>query len=666
MKLILNNTILPFQGKIKVKRLSPFLNNDLRMFSYEFSLDSCPVVDIALGFAVCPDALVEKVVYKNFRIDSKFFHYLGTLTLRSVADNKYKLYFIGDYLQGNCKDFKITKLDKEYKVWDYLYNDGLTDCDYVRKVPVYLPAINNSTTDIGNFQFGSIVDTPEIPHFKLKKVINQVFERFGIRPIYDLGDISKDFDDLCLFCNYALNVFKLAPYGQYKPATYHYENNELFFLIYDYSDGDGSNMSSEIIYKFSSSIENWPIEGKYYKLELVEYISDVAENEHHYWKMKAVGFPVLPAYNGTINLQLVKTINLLPYYYDDTVNEEIKHPISFSIGKCLPNVSFGELIKALEDLLFIKFVFNDTTKECRIVKQKNILLGSSYISISPYYMSSSDIIFSNNNGYYYSYTPSSDDEYFNGVIRDKEDRHNELESVETIEILKSLPNPRHNDYRFVKQANAFYEYVQNIWDVRQQSGIEGSWQFYSFNFNNTLSQEASFKLVSKACPLAPAQEHYVSTIIGKNPYLVNIGYGGPVYFQDKQESNNYSSIRLFFYRGIYEYKPIPNSLNSYLWVSATVTDKDIFGEKVEGANLSLDYVSENGIPNRLGKEVMEWLSLKRKNINALINWPEHLFFNLDFCQKVELHSNLYLVNSIDFEVDEKDNITWGVTELAKV
>ena len=319
-------------------------------------------------------------------------------------------------------------------------------------------------------------------------------------------------------------------------------------------------------------------------------------------------------------------------------------------------------------IVSFKFLFNDISKSCTIVKLKDILLGSVSIPITEYKVQSKNITYNKNKGYYIEPFIDSSDKYQVEKIKNKEARHIPKNMVET---KNDLPyDAENNEYRYVIDEDSYYEYVLNEWLIAKETGEKGSWQFYSFNVNMPINADATLKLPTKCSALTKAALYKDSW---KTPYhdnsyyhatLTNLGYGGPIYYPEKLTDNGFNSIRLFFYRGCF-LKVNPPYIDKKLPI-ATVTDKNIFGSKIATANLSLDYTSENSILNRCGKEWAEWLAFWRKDIQETIIWPEHIFNNFDFTVKYEIESNLYLVNSIDFEVEANETIKWGVTELARV
>lgn len=312
-----------------------------------------------------------------------------------------------------------------------------------------------------------------------------------------------------------------------------------------------------------------------------------------------------------------------------------------TMGNHLPDTTFGEFVKELENFLFIKFIFSEQTNSCRVVKLDDILLSPKSIDISAYHVQIPDITLKKTDGFEITLTPNSSDKLFSDYVKPLNDALNIKGAVGTVDDLPSQASP--NDCYLVLYYNPCSAYfVYKGFEMLVGAG----WEFYSLNIYGLKTGLGELKFSSGFSHMLPVNKWYSSVGSG-----VKLNYKGPI------NENIDNCLQLFFYRlKFHEQGDIP---------TPTIDIYDRGGDQLEGANLSLLLEGLNNRFDKLARRWIKWNLDTRKDIEEVILWPEELINDFDWCMKYEINGNLFLVKSIDFTNDENDNLVFGSTELAK-
>ena len=160
-------------------------------------------------------------------------------------------------------------------------------------------------------------------------------------------------------------------------------------------------------------------------------------------------------------------------------------------------------------------------------------------------------------------------------------------------------------------------------------GVSG-WEFYSENNLQLKTEDGEFAIESKFTPLLTEK------IDGK--IYSRIEKEGSFYCLNQ---SNYDDLRLFFYRGIYQGKPLCTN---------SIYDHD--GIKIPTANLELKWDGSYGLHNKLFKEYVDLMVNKYREETRIVNWPSWMLGSFAWQKKYRINHINYLVKSIDFDIYE--------------
>lgn len=655
LQLIINSKPVKFSGKVNFKCNSPLLS-EVATYTNNFKLPFCPENDEFFGFIRYIETSSINYKFENVVFESSFTTKKGCLTIKGIDDDGY----IGNFISYSKRDeivkFNLKNIIKSYTTdnqEENIINSLSGNSDYVF-CTVHNPNISSKlfknecyvnefpTRFVNYFRDGfTIMDASNstgmygyesyaIPFFYLRAVFNAIFKQFQINYKNNILESDADFRQMLLFNNISINQYRINGMDGGIPIQTITRGKQTIFKLDTSTWPNNLVVGNYVLFSYSGSA------GLTFNGNTLDWIT------------YRVAHKVVEVNGSTIKVD-IDTTNYTDYTGDPSSpnyitcglgNIFINFCNTINLQKHVPEMTFGDFIKELESLLFIKFIFDESSNYVSIVKLNDVITSARMEDISQYCLEHLNISNSNKSGFILNVNDS--DPLSTSLFKDPE-KYNQIEPVASVANLST--SAKSNDICYVIDEDSWY-----IFGTDENNFFTlDSWNFLTRNFFNKKTGDGELNISSQASPMAPVD------LPGIYDNISGCGFGSDVgYYTPYIQSLKNNAIKLFFYRGL---------INNINW--ANVDEKDYNGTKISSANLSLLFNGPYGIYEKLGKNWLNFLLNIRKDAEKTIIWPAYLLANFDWCLKYTIDYTSYLVVSFEYESDEQENIEWGVTELAK-
>lgn len=631
LKILINSLEIDFDGVIPYRMINPIFSNEV---SHSFNIKTVNTKtnkDI-IGQLHLPEINLNKKSY-DAAIITDAFTFLGKVYFNSVTD-KY--------------------IDFQFNSQNDFWNNAKED---IRKIGVpfvvsYLPVMNSKFMDefhltgqycgyINGIDFndGQLLEdetTAPVPFLQLNHIIEQIFDYLDIDIKKNALALNDDVDQLYLYNNNSN--------GRYKYYPFSFPLNPDFLNLFMVSISEGA-------YVLYCSGGHTIVDQSYVQVIMVSIDPVAAAAQFSFRVFQAT---VEDEYHITFELTpVVESLNGSNYiivskpYYDGLLEDQSKNH--------LPEISCGEFLKEVENLLAAVVFIDESSRSARIEFLKDILKSGEAVDISDYAEPVSDQIIDVKDGYKLEYEAPASDEYYSQRIVELTDLLTEKQSVATANDLP-LVGSSNNDLRYVTAENSYYRYYL-INFLRSQG-----WEFYSENVLPLQEDGGEYNIRTKFSPVLSKivtltfrdSRYSLPSFILTGDYLVlNVEKAGKFICLAEYDTDDF---RLFFYRGninhTFHVKTMPALTKT---VSLPVCTHDVYGSdgnKISTANLSLRWDGEYGIYNQLYKEFIDLMVNHYREETRFIDWPLWMLNSFPWWKKVRVNHMNYLVHSINLDISK--------------
>ena len=312
---------------------------------------------------------------------------------------------------------------------------------------------------------------------------------------------------------------------------------------------------------------------------------------------------------------------------------------TFYYSDIVPNTTVKTLLYALKSMFGLVVSYSSRNRNARVLTIKDILKSNNRLDISKKvvksYNRSVDI---KTNQFDYKWPMDNTSEEKLPVIIP-----NQVGA--SVNFKSNLPTPPVNGFLivFASKENKHYK-----WNSVLSQWEEYSEDFYPTSTNQEVTQEIS------ASPLFTSEVPWVyGTIPSGLPN--NLKWLTPLSDEVGNQlptDNVEEKIRLVFYRGIRNCSIKPDSSSPFTtgqYPFASSHNYDFERNKVGNYSLSLNH--EDGLLKNWLKEWLDFLNTKTE-FRFKVDWDLVDIFNLDLLTKIQVENQEFLIDTVEFEVEE--------------
>lgn len=301
----------------------------------------------------------------------------------------------------------------------------------------------------------------------------------------------------------------------------------------------------------------------------------------------------------------------------------------------VPYMKINDFIKEFENIGIFTFV-RQSGAEIKLFS--DIINSPEFDEISDITTEIKDIENPDIDGYNLKFTADGNDEF-----------QKEKQPVQAIDPKYTIKNPmatktdlsaagsETNDIRLVIDENSYYVFNKSFLNA------DNNWKFLCYNLLDNTSGAGDLKITSKISAALP------DILSGDTYDRMDI----PCRCLTFDNDTNMNLRILSFY-----------NINGTVYATSGLKGPD--GNEISGSELEIRWEGEKGIINKLLKEKLEWETNVRKNMKAIVLWPESDLVDFDFSRKKRIRGVDYLVKSVKFVLSFKyGRVKHNETELVR-
>lgn len=644
-----------YNGKIKGIINSPvFWEKSSRSFPYDVFLTD--KIKKAINYSYLIEAVKTSDIYLDTIFTTPYFVQTGKSQLINFSGKYAKFVYYDNYTfydtikQRKLNDIDIdwwqplndTRLQTEYDdfVFAPIKNESAGEkfpYDIVLGNPDNMVNFNSADVYINGDDFvfewwsGDNYKNVFQPIYKSHAFVRKIFEYFGYTVTVNHLKTYKQLEKACFYSNFIPYIYELAP--NYRIGTEP--------ILFSFATIEGS---MAILVEPDPPFEI-PAVGTIVRLkknssDTVAPTGTVTEHVE---------------YNGKTYIRVsITTAELgsnyhLYYKYIESVYAHIK-PYDTPYQKTWPDWTIEKTLVEIQKNCGVYYSINDVSKTVEIHAFKKLLNNTNVIDLTGFSSKCKKITQNEYNGFELKFKVDDTDEEMSA-------NYQEVDTDligETVASFSNLPaTAEKGEIRFVEDERKHYQYNVHINPFYQ------GWTEFSKEIIYKTGGDNPYVHEIEIAPLVQAFGQVGSyTPIWRIKYcLVNQPLN--IHFEDVTNS----PLRIFYFFGDQDMYDMNG-----VFPCSSIDNINHRGLEMEGYYVDLTRLyGDKSIYKYFLKEYIEWIVYRRKDCQFEIDWPKNMLVTLPFFETFRIHSNNYIIKSIEYEIDfGKNTVKFPTTEMSKI